>query len=165
MGTWGREGKKENETETGLYRNIESEPAFYHDPQDSCASSCLRSAKSSLLFYFILLFIFLYSRLLLVIHFIQISVYMSVSITQFITPPPPTPRCFPPLVSIRLFSTSVSPFLPCKPVHLYHFYRFHIYVLIYNICFSPSDLLHSMTASISIQFFTNDSISFLFMAE
>ena len=28
------------------------------------------------------------------------------------------PRHFPPLVSIRFFSTSVSQFLPCKPVHL-----------------------------------------------
>ena len=44
-----------------------------------------------------------------------------------------TPRHFPPLVSIRLFSTFVSQFLPCKPVHLYHFSRFHICVLIYDI--------------------------------
>ena len=57
---------------------------------------------------------------------------------------PHHPCCFPPLVSIRLFSTSVSLFLPCKPVHLYHFSRFHIYALIYNICFSLSDLLHSV---------------------
>ena len=33
-------------------------------------------------------------------------------------------------------------FLPCKQVHQYCFSRFHIYVLIYNICFSFSDLLH-----------------------
>ena len=39
------------------------------------------------------------------------------------------------VVSIHLFSTSVSLFLPCKPVHLYHFSRFHIYMLIYDICF------------------------------
>ena len=45
----------------------------------------------------------------------------------------------PPLVSIHLFSTSVSPFLLCRQVHLYHFSRFHIYALIYNICFSLSD--------------------------
>ena len=51
---------------------------------------------------------------------------------------------FPPLVSIHLFSTSVSLFLPCKPVHLYHFSRFHIYALTYDICFSLSDLLHSV---------------------
>ena len=58
------------------------------------------------------------------------------------SPPPPT--AFPPLVSIRLFSTSVSLFVPCKLVHLYHFSRFHIYALIYDICFSFSDLLHSV---------------------
>ena len=59
-------------------------------------------------------FIFLNSRFLLVIYFIHISVYMSIPISQFI-PPLPTPRHFPPLVSIPLFSTSVSLFLPCKP--------------------------------------------------
>ena len=52
----------------------------------------------------------LYSRLLLVIYFIHISVYMSIPISQFI--PFPTP-CFPPLVSIPLFSTSVPLFLQC----------------------------------------------------
>ena len=45
----------------------------------------------------------------------------------------PTPQRFPPLVSIRLFSTSVSQLLPCKPVHLHHFSRLHIHALIYNI--------------------------------
>ena len=55
-----------------------------------------------------------------------------------------TPFRFPPLVSIRLFSASVSLFLPCKPVHLCHFSRFHMYALIYTICFSLSDVLHSV---------------------
>ena len=74
---------------------------------------------------------------------------MSIPISQFITaPPPPSPHRFPPLVSIRLFSASVSLFLPCKPVHLYHFSRFHIYALIYNIFFSLSDLLHSVWQSL-----------------
>ena len=41
-------------------------------------------------------FIFLYSRFFLVMHFIHISVYMSISISQFITPPPPPPATFPP---------------------------------------------------------------------
>ena len=59
---------------------------------------------------------------------------------------PTTP--FPRSVSIRLFSTSVSLFLPCKSVHLYHFSRFHVYTLMYNICFSPSDLLHSVWQSL-----------------
>ena len=103
---------------------------------------------------FILFIYFLYSRFLLVIYFIHISVYMLIPISQFIPPPAPPPH-FPPLVSIRLFSTSVSLFLPCKPVHLYHFSRFHIYALIYDICFSLSDLLHfvwqSLGASTSLK--------------
>ena len=36
-------------------------------------------------------FYFLYSRFLLVIYFIHISVYMSIPISQFIPPPPPLP--------------------------------------------------------------------------
>ena len=84
------------------------------------------------------------SRFLLVINFIHISVYMSIPIAQFITPPPAPPRGFPPLVSLCLFSTSMSQFLPCGPVHLYHFSRFHRYALTYDICFSLSDLLHSV---------------------
>ena len=103
----------------------------------------------SLLFFWIskFYFNFLYSRFLLVIHFIHISVYMLIPISQFITPPPPT-ATFPRLVSIRLFFTSLSLFLPCKLVHLYYFSRFHIYVSIYNICFSLSDLLHSVWQSL-----------------
>ena len=91
----------------------------------------------------LILFTYLYSRFLLVISFIHISVYMSIPITQFMTTPPHPPP-LPPLVFIRLFSTSVSQFLPCKLVHLYHFSRFHMYALIYDICFSLSDLLHSV---------------------
>ena len=110
----------------------------------------ISSAYSFFLFFEFLtfiLFIFLYSRFLLVIYFIHISVYMPIPISQFITPPPP-PRRFPPLVSLCLFSTSVSLFLPCKPVHLYHFSKFHINALIYNIYFSLSDLLHSVWHSL-----------------
>ena len=43
-------------------------------------------------FYFIY---FLYSMFLLVIHFIHISVYMSVPISQFIAPSPPPPPLSP----------------------------------------------------------------------
>ena len=52
------------------------------------------------------------------------------------------------LGGIRLFSTSVSQFLPCKPVHLYYFSSFHIYALIYDICYPLSDLLHSVWQSL-----------------
>ena len=104
--------------------------------------------KHGSFFVCLFVFIFLYSRFLLVINFIHISVYMSITIAQFSTPLPPPPHHFPRLVSIRLFSTSVSQFLPCKPVHLYHFSRFHIYALIYDIRFSLSDLLHSVWQSL-----------------
>ena len=50
----------------------------------------------------------LYSRFSLVIYFIYKSVYMSVSIFQFILPPTL------PLGTIDLFSTSVTLFLFCK---------------------------------------------------
>ena len=104
--------------------------------------------NSSIYFFLNFILFFFYSRSLLVINFIHISVYVSITISQFITPPPPPPRCFPPLVSIRLFSTSVSQFLPCKLVHPYHFSRLHIYALIYDTCFSLSDLLHSVWQSL-----------------
>ena len=50
------------------------------------------------------------------------------------------------LVSICLLSTSVFLFLLCTQDHLYHFSRFHIYALIYHICFS--DLLPSVWQSL-----------------
>ena len=46
-------------------------------------------------FFNFILLIFLYSRFLLVIHFLHISVYMSIPISQFIPPPPPPPTCPP----------------------------------------------------------------------
>ena len=39
---------------------------------------------------------------------------------------------------------TASPFLPCKQVHLYHFFRFCIYAFVYDICFSLFDLLLSI---------------------
>ena len=104
---------------------------------------CIKKKKIFFEFYFT----FLYSRFLLVIHFIHISLYMSIPISHHTTTTI-THCCFPPLVSIRLFSISVSQFLPCKLVHPYHFSRFHIYALICDICFSLSDLLHSVWQSL-----------------
>ena len=104
----------------------------------------LTGIKIYIYIYFEFYFIFLNSRFLLVIYFIHIGVYMSIPISKFIPAPPPPFPCFLPLVSKHLFSTSVSLFLPCKLLHLYHFSRFHIYALIYDICFSLSDLPHSV---------------------
>ena len=89
---------------------------------------CSREDKNFYYFYLFIylfkkflsfiLFIFLYSRFLLVINFIHISVYMSIPIAQFITPPPRPPCGFPPLgvhtfvlyicVSISALQTSSS---------------------------------------------------------
>ena len=105
-----------------------------------------RKFSISCVFVCFLFLILLYCRFLLVINFIHISVYMSVPIAKFITQPPP--HRFPPLVSKSLFSISMSQFLPCKPVHLYHFSRFHTYALINDICSPLSDLLHSVWQSL-----------------
>ena len=74
-------------------------------------------------------------RFSLVMYFLHSSVYMSVPVSKFIPP------SFPTLVPVHLFSTSVSLFLLCKQVHLYHFSKFYIYELIHNTWFSLSDLL------------------------
>ena len=109
------------------------------------------SCKCSLIFYIsnfffyfnFILFIFLCSRFLLVIYFIHISVYMSIPISQFI--PPSSPPTSPPTFGVHTFvvyiCVSISALQTGSPVP---FSRFHIYALIYNICFSLSDLLHSV---------------------
>ena len=56
----------------------------------SCIPSCL-------FFIFWILYIFLYSRFLVVIHFKHIGVYMSIPVSQFIPPPPPPPPPLSPL--------------------------------------------------------------------
>ena len=71
----------------------------------------------------------LYSSFPLVSCFI-LGVYMSTLLSQFVL------ASLTPTVSMSLFSTSASPFLLYKQVHQYCFFRFHIYTLIYDICFS-----------------------------
>ena len=75
----------------------------------------------------------LYSRFSLLIYFIHISVYMLIPISQFI-PPNFSPLC--------LFSTSMSLLLSFKPVHLYHFSRFHKDVDGPRDCHTKSLLIH-----------------------
>ena len=69
---------------------------------------------------------------------LQRVVYMLMPLSPFI------PLYSSPIVSISLFSINRFPFLPCKQVHQYHFSRFHIYALMYDICFSLPDLHHSV---------------------
>ena len=79
-----------------------------------------------------------YSKFSLAIYFTYDNIYVSILLFPFV-PPSSSPT-----VSTRLFFMSVSPLLPCKKVHQFHLSRFHIYALIYDICFSLSDLLHSV---------------------
>ena len=64
------------------------------------------------------------------------NVNMLMLLCQFV------PLSLPP-VSASLFSTSGSLLLPWKKVHEYHF-RVHTHLLIWDICFSLSDLFHSV---------------------
>ena len=72
----------------------------------------------------------LHSRLPLASYFTHGSVRTSVLLSWFISPSPS------PVGSTSPSSTSVSQFLPCRWVHQYHFSVFHIYALVYDICFS-----------------------------
>ena len=69
----------------------------------------------------------LYSRFSLFINFTHISVYMLVPISQLF---PPFPH-----LGVHMFVLYISVSISAL-VHLYHFSRFHKYVLIYDICFS-----------------------------
>ena len=76
----------------------------------------------------------------------KLSIFYIVSTVYMCQSQPPNsshPLLFP-LISIQLFSTTMSLFLLCKWHHLYCFSRFHINVLINDICFSISNLLHSV---------------------
>ena len=63
-----------------------------------CRVSYIRHCRIQIpvcIFFELYLIYFLYSRFLLVIHFIHISVTMSIPVAQFITPPPPPPPLSP----------------------------------------------------------------------
>ena len=96
----------------------------------------------------------------LAIHFTFGSVYTSLLLSHFV-PAYPSPTPCPQVHSLHLclYSCLSTRFVSTV------FFRFHIYALAYNICFSLSDLLHCMTDSRSIHLNTNNSISLLFMAE
>ena len=72
--------------------------------------------------------------------FTYISVYASMLLSPFISPSFSSS----PHLSISLFSMFASPLLLCKQICQYHLPRFHVFALIYNICFSLSDLHHSV---------------------
>ena len=73
--------------------------------------------------------------------------YVSMLLSQFAPPSPSTNL------------VDVCPQVCSLCLHQYHFYRFHIYSVIYNICFS--DLLHCITSSRFIHLTRTDSTLFL----
>ena len=75
-----------------------------------------------------------YSKFPLAIYFTYGNVSFHVTLSIHLTHSSPLH------MSISLFS--VSPLLPCKQIPQYHFSRFCIYVLVYDIYLSLSDLLH-----------------------
>ena len=77
-------------------------------------------------------------ELVLVICFTYDNVYVSVLFSQ-IAPSSPSPT-----ESESVFFMSVSPLLPCTWDRRYNLSRFHIHALVYSICLSLSDLLHSV---------------------
>ena len=98
----------------------------------------------------------IYHRFPPAICFTHGGVYISIPTSQTIPPSASS------TVSTHPFSTFASLFLPCKLVHLYHFSRFHIYVLIRYLFFSFWLTSPCMTGSRSIHVSTNDPFSFLF---
>ena len=80
-----------------------------------------------------------YSKVPLAVYFTFGNVHVSMLPSQFV-PPFPSPTA-----SISLFSMSVSLSLSCNRFISTTFSSFRIYALIYDICFSLSDLLHLST--------------------
>ena len=96
----------------------------------------------------------LYSKPSLAIHSTQSNMYI-VNPNLPISPTHPFPAWYPYICSLP----SVSLSLLCKQVHLYHFSRFYIYVLMYvnYICFSSL----CMTLSRYIHISANGTVLFL----
>ena len=96
-----------------------------------------------------------------VIHQIQThyftygNVYVSVLFSQI------TPQSSFPTESKSLFFLSVSRQLLCMQDYQYHLSRFHIYVLLYDICLSLSELLHCIIVSRFIHLTRTDANAFL----
>ena len=91
-------------------------------------------------------------RFWLIIYFIHSSIYMLIPISQFIPPHPFPSWCPYQVYSVQLclyYCFANSSFCKINARKKSHFSRFHMYALIYDICFSLSDLLQYVWQSIS----------------
>ena len=81
----------------------------------------------------------------LAIYFTFGSIYKFVSLSHYV-PAYPSPSPYPQVHSLhlRLYSCPAPRFIRTSFFCFFIFFRFHIYVLAYGICFSLSDLLHSV---------------------
>ena len=79
-----------------------------------------------------------YRKFPLAIYFIYGNVSFHVTLSLHLTLSSPLP------MSISLFSMSASPFLLCRQIRQCHPSRVHVNALIYDICLSLSDSLHSV---------------------
>jgi len=86
------------------------------------------------------------------------SAHLSIPISQFIPPSLTLHSACPHICSLQFL------FLPCRLIHLYHFSRFHIHVVMY-LFFSFRLPSLCMTDFRSVYVSRNDPISFLFIAE
>ena len=98
-----------------------------------------------------------------------LSIYGSICSYSLFVPLSPSPS-----VSKSSFSMIASLFLPCRSIHQYHFSRFHRYhipshrfILIYDIYFSHSDMLHPVwqTLSLSASLQMSEFYSFLLQSD
>ena len=126
---------------------INKSPFFFLSKFD--VSVTLTQGTLFFIYFEFLNFIFLYSRFLLVIYFIHISVYMSIPISQFIPPPPPTLPLSPLGVHTFILYIWVSiTALQTGFIHTTFLGSTYMRGNIYDICFSLSDLLHSVWRSL-----------------
>ena len=99
-----------------------------------------------------------YSKFPLAIYFTYDNIYASILLFPFV---PPSSSL---TVSTRLFFMCVSHLLPCKKVHQFYLFRFHIYALIY-LFFSFWLTSFCIIGSRFIYFIRTDSNVLLFIVE
>ena len=129
---------------------------FRHRGQGNNSSSYYKSSRLYLLSPYLFF---------LIIYFIHISVYMSIPISQFITPQPPPPATFPPGVHTFVLYICVSISALQTGSSVPFFQVPHICVNIRYLFFSFWLTSLCMIVSRSIHVSTNVPVSFRFMAE